>query len=102
MELDEEELGRLDKEGGLLSVATETGVVLYPAFQFQSGATIPALRECLSALTDARLSSYTIASWFRSSSDFLEGRSPAAWLAEGRDPARVLALARDARARLRA
>lgn len=102
LQIDEAGLHRLASEGALLSVLTESSEQLYPAFQFHDGGTLPALKECLSLLSETRLSAYTILSWFLSPSEFLDGKTPATWLAEGRDPDRVLALANTTQARLRA
>jgi hypothetical protein len=54
--------------------------VLYPAFQFHGSRTIPGLHDLLIEFDRAVLSPWTIASWFQSDQDELNGLPPVTYL----------------------
>lgn len=72
------------RRGRLLAVETKAGQVLYPAFQFRGGRALPSLPELLAAFKDTDTSPWTVASWFVTPQDELEGQTPALWLSAGR------------------
>lgn len=51
------------KNDRLLRVTTADGVLLFPAFQFASGAILPGLQELLKILLDSRVDGWTVAYW---------------------------------------
>lgn len=82
------------KRRRILALPTEDRELAYPAFQFgKTGKPYPAVAPVLEALTAARLSPHTIASWFVTPQATLDDLTPARWLTEGRDTDRLLAAA---------
>lgn len=91
----------LVKRRQLLGLATQSGHLVFPAFQFAaSGRTYPALPAILEAFAGAVFSPYTVASWFVTPEPFLEGETPARWLQRGGSPARVEEAARQSAAQI--
>jgi hypothetical protein len=79
----------------------DTGNV-YPAWQFlENGATIPALGDVLTVLSEGTDDPWMIALWMQAPSDDLDGRRSSEWLRSGGDSQRVIAKARDTAARWR-
>ena len=61
----------------LVALKTGSGRVVYPAFQFtESGGVIDGVGDVLRILEPTGLSSWTVASWFVSPDDGLDGRTP--------------------------
>jgi hypothetical protein len=68
---------------------------VYPAWQFtEDGTTVPHLAEVLGVLRAGTDSPWTQALWLCAPAEYLDGSTPAEWLAAGRDPAPVLLAAR--------
>lgn len=89
------------KRGGLLALPTADGRRLYPAFQFgPQGQPHAAVAPVLAAFAAADVSPYTLASWFKTPQDTLDGATPAAWMAHERDEERLVAAAARTAARL--
>jgi hypothetical protein len=86
----------LGRRGRLLALPTKTGQVLYPAFQFRGGRPLPGLPEVLSTFSETGPSPWTVASWFVTSQDELEGRTPVEWLSGPESPEPVKVAARRA------
>jgi hypothetical protein len=85
----------LAKRKRLLVLGSSGGRKLYPAFQFgDQGRPFAEIPEVLRTFEDVVETPYTIASWFVSPQDLLEGQTPAAWLHERRDPALLLEAAK--------
>ncbi|MUL84542.1 MULTISPECIES: hypothetical protein [unclassified Mycolicibacterium] len=83
----------------ILACPLDEGGVVYPAWQFlDSGATIPSLRDVLTALTEGADDPWMAALWMRAPSDRLDGSCPADWLCQGGDPQRVIEMARESAA----
>jgi hypothetical protein len=81
----------LAKRGRLLALDGSGGRKLYPAFQFgPSGRPYPEITKVLEVFEGIVETPYTIASWFASPQDLLEGETPAAWLQSKRDPGLLL------------
>jgi hypothetical protein len=77
----------LAKRGRLLALGDSGGRKLYPAFQFSStGRPYPEIQKVLEIFSGVVETPYTIASWFVSPQDLLEGETPVAWLRSRRDP----------------
>jgi hypothetical protein len=70
----------LAKRKRLLALPATGGRVLYPAFQFHGSRTIPGLHDLLIEFDRAVLSPWTIASWFQSDQDELNGLPPVTYL----------------------
>ncbi|HYG61244.1 MAG TPA: hypothetical protein VEL74_01575 [Thermoanaerobaculia bacterium] len=91
----------LAKRGRLLALEASGGRKLYPAFQFgPDGRPYPEIVRVLEAFAGAVESFYTIASWFVTPQDLLDGETGAAWMRSRRDPERLLEAARRAAAPL--
>ena len=92
-----EEVSRLAAKGLLLELSGGSGETGYPSFQFTTRRTIPGLQEILLVFNRHGIDRYTIASWFQTSSSFLDSLSPASWLRAGREPsAAIIAAVRSA------
>lgn len=92
---------QLVKRRRLLGLATREGRLRFPAFQFSSsGAVYEAVPTILGAFEAAKLSPYSIASWFMTGQRLLRGTTPAAWLGRGGEPGRPIEAARRTAARL--
>ncbi len=91
----------LARRGRLLALEASGGRKLYPAFQFGPGgrpyAEVPRVLEIFAGAVE---SPYTIASWFVSPQDLLEGETPTAWLRSRREPEPLFEAARRVAARL--
>lgn len=91
----------LEASGRLLGLPTESGDVVFPAFQFgPDGNVDPTILRILAILGPVVATPYTIASWLRSPRKDLGGRTPVEWLELGHDPDSVIAAAELAAARL--
>lgn len=91
----------LAKRGRLLAVDASGGRKLYPAFQFSpNGRPYLEVARVLEIFRGVVETPYTIASWFTSPQDLLEGETPAAWMRYGRSPENLYEAARRAAARL--
>lgn len=91
----------LARRGRLLALDTSDGRKLYPAFQFStSGRPYSEVQKILKIFTGAVQSPYTIASWFTTPQDLLEGEKPAHWMRSRREPELLFEAARRAAARL--
>jgi len=85
----------LAKRGRLLALDGSGGRKLYPAFQFgPNGRPYPEIAKVLEIFEGIVETPYTIASWFVSPQDLLEGETPMAWLRAGKDSSQLLAAAR--------
>lgn len=85
------------KRRRLLALDASNGRKLFPSFQFgRGGRPYPEVAEVIEIFSDVVETPYTIASWFVSPQDLLEGRTPVEWLRSGRDPALLLKAARRA------
>lgn len=71
----------LARRGRLLGLPMKRGQVLYPAFQFVGGRPVDGLSDVLAILGPAPLSPWSLASWFTTPQDELEGETPVARLA---------------------
>jgi hypothetical protein len=79
----------------LLALGPAQGRKRYPAFQFgEAGRPFAEIPEILRIFEGAVQTPYTIASWFVSPQDLLEGQTPAAWLHQRRDSAVLFEAAR--------
>lgn len=91
----------LAERGFLLVLGASGGRKLYPAFQFNSdGTPSPEIARILKIFQDAVETPYTIASWFVSPQDWLNGETPVDWMQSRREPERLYEAARRAAARL--
>jgi hypothetical protein len=93
----------LSASGQLLELSSPEGDELYPAFQFQfdaNGSLYPEIAGVIEIFSGVVVTPYTMASWFVSPQDLLEGETPAAWLRSGRDPELLFEAARRAAAPL--
>ena len=71
----------LAKRARLLSLDGSGGRKLYPAFQFgPTGRPYPEVVKVLGIFSGIVETPYTVASWFVSPQDLLDGETPAAWL----------------------
>ncbi|MFE4948674.1 hypothetical protein ACFQ9V_01050 [Leifsonia sp. NPDC056665] len=93
---DADEIDRMEAAGDLLSVTTDAGRRLFPAFQISpSGKPLPHLAEVRSVLDPALPNPLTVARWLNTPSPSrFHGRTAAQVLFAG-DPEPVLAAARD-------
>lgn len=92
---------QLVKRRRLLAVPTREGRLRFPAFQFSpTGAVYDELPAILEAFAPARLSAYSVASWFTTGQRLLRGTTPAAWLRRGGERERAIEAARRTAARL--
>jgi len=81
--------------GKLLELSSPEGHELYPAFQFDaSGSPYPEIAGVTKIFSDVVETPYTIASWFVSPQDLLEGKTPAAWVQSRREPELLFEAAR--------
>ena len=64
------------KRRGLLALATGSGQVVYPAFQFDGRRPVPGLAGVLDTLPEAVVSRWTVASWLVSAEADLDGARP--------------------------
>jgi len=86
----------------ILACPLADGGNVYPAWQFlENGATIPALGEVLTVLSEGTDDAWMIALWMQAPNHHLGSHRPSEWLRKGGDPQRVLAKARDTAARWR-
>jgi hypothetical protein len=84
----------LARRGRLLALEGSGGRKLYPAFQFgPNGRPYPEISKVVEIFTGIVETPYTIASWFVSPQDLLDGETPAAWLGTGKDSSQLLAAA---------
>lgn len=76
----------------------------FPAWQFtNNGQPYPQLRQVIDTFHSADVKNgWTIASWFRTPQQTLDGAEPVRWMAEGRDPERLLMAAQMSAATLAA
>jgi hypothetical protein len=74
----------VSKRRGLLALATGSGRVVYPAFQFPGGSPVVGLAQVLDALPEHLVSAWTVASWLVSAEPDLDGDRPIDVLAYGR------------------
>lgn len=85
----------LAKRGRLLALDASGGRRLYPAFQFSAtGRPYPEVAEVIHAFSGFVETPYTIASWFVSPQDLLDGETPVEWIRSKKDSARLLEAAR--------
>lgn len=85
----------LAKRRKLLALDASGGRKLYPVFQFNSsGRPHPEIAQIIEIFAGAVESPYTIASWFVSPQDLLDGETPTAWLKSGKGSTRLLEAAR--------
>lgn len=73
----------VSKRKGLLALATGSGRVVYPSFQFVDRAPVTGLGEVLAALPEPLVSRWTVASWLASPQRELGGERPIDLLARG-------------------
>jgi hypothetical protein len=91
----------MEAGGRLLALPTESGDVVFPAFQFgPDGKVEPTIGRVLAILLPVVVTPYTVASWLRSPRDDLGRQTPLDWLAAGHDPDQVIAAAELTAARL--
>jgi hypothetical protein len=68
----------------LLALKTGSGRVVYPAFQFnEDGSVVDGVADVLKLIEPTQLSSWTIAAWFVSPEDGIEGMQPIEALRSG-------------------
>lgn len=95
-------VSELTAQGFLLALDAPGGGSLYPAFQFRpNGRPYTEIARILEIFHKAVETSYTVASWFVSPQDDLEGKTPAAWMQSGHEAERLYKAARHAAVRLR-
>ena len=87
----------MHKRKGLLALRTGSGRMVYPALQFLGRTLAPGLDRVLEALSEDRVSRWTVASWLVSAEADLGGEAPIDVLFDA-DPAGVDAVVRVARA----
>jgi hypothetical protein len=81
----------LAKRGRLLALNGSDGRKLYPAFQFgPTGRPYPEVANVLGIFSGIVETPYTIASWFVSPQDLLEGETPVAWLRSRKGSSEIL------------
>jgi hypothetical protein len=85
------------KRKGLMALATGSGRVVYPAFQFRGRQLVHGLGQVMSELPESLVSRWTLASWFVTPERDLGDRRPIDVLF-GQDPGGVEAVVRVARA----
>lgn len=86
----------------LLGLPTETGALVYPAFQFgEGGRPHPALGSVLEMFDGAVETPYTVAAWFVSPQELLGGETPLGWLGQGGEHELLIEAARSAAASFR-
>jgi len=79
----------------ILALPTQDRGLTYPTFQFDArGQPYAALAPVLEVFSAARLSPYTISSWFVTRQPALDGCTPAEWLAKTGDVERLVTSAR--------
>ena len=80
-----EQVRDLSASGRLLELDSPEGQ-LYPGFQFDAnGSLYPEVAEIIKIFSGVVETPYTIASWFVSPQDLLEGETPVAWLRSQRE-----------------
>ncbi|HEV2853631.1 MAG TPA: hypothetical protein VHC97_12585 [Thermoanaerobaculia bacterium] len=85
----------LAKRGRLLALDGSGGRKLYPGFQFgPDGRPYPEVAQVIRVFAGVVETPYTIASWFVSPQDLLNGETPAAWMRARREPEILLEAAR--------
>jgi len=85
----------LSASGQLLEIGSPEGHELYPAFQFDaSGSPYPEVASVIKTFSDVVETPYTIASWFVSPQDLLDGETPIAWMRAKKDTSELLAAAK--------
>jgi hypothetical protein len=83
------------RKGCILALDGSGGRDLYPAFQFgPDDRPYPEMAKVIAAFSEAVETFYTIASWFVSPQDLLEGETPVVWMRSQKDPSRLLAAAK--------
>lgn len=91
----------LVKRRRLLALPSGDGRLAFPAFQFSStGRPYPEVHHVLELFADVAVDPHTIASWFVTPKELLEGKTPAEWLRAGEPPELVQEAARRTAARL--
>lgn len=91
----------LARRGRLLALDGSGGRKLYPAFQFgRGGRPFPEIQHVLRTFAGSVETPYTIASWFVTPQDVLDGETPVAWMRSRREPELLFEAARRAAARL--
>lgn len=87
-------VSELASRGFILALAGSGGRTLYPAFQFRpSGPPYSEVAKVIEILSGAVETPYTIASWFVSPQDLLDGETPTAWMRAKKDASQLLAAA---------
>ena len=95
-EISQQALADRRERRAILGLTTTDGVVVYPAFQFDTqNLILGGLPEVLQALRDVDIDDWTIAGWLLAPSRALEGCSVVEWLRLDREIEPVVALARD-------
>jgi hypothetical protein len=90
-----QEVQDLAERGQLLALEASRGRKLYPAFQLDDeGKPYTELPQVLKIFSGVVQTPYTVASWFVSPQDILNGDTPAAWMKARRDPERLFEAAR--------
>ena len=85
----------LSRKECILALYGSAGQDLYPTFQFgPDGQPYPEMAKVVAAFSEAVETPYTIASWFVSPQDLLDGETPLTWMRSQKDPSRLLAAAR--------
>lgn len=85
----------LAKRGRILALDGSGGRKLYPGFQFSTnGRPYPEVAQALRIFSGVVETPHTIASWFVSPQDLLNGETPAAWMRARREPELLLEAAR--------
>ncbi|HEX6900906.1 MAG TPA: hypothetical protein VF789_14375 [Thermoanaerobaculia bacterium] len=91
----QQDVRELARKGCILVLDGSNGQDLYPAFQFDpAGRPYPEMAQVIANFSEAVETPYTIASWFVSPQDLLDGEIPVVWLRSRKDPSRLLAAAR--------
>lgn len=93
--LDSQQVRELARKGNLLVLDGSGGRDLYPAFQFDpTRRPYPEMAKVVASFSGVIETPYTIASWFVSPQDLLDGETPVVWMRSRKDPSRLLAAAR--------
>lgn len=91
---DRRQVRGLSAAGQILELGSPEGHKLYPAFQFDSrGSLYPEISGVIKIFAGMVETPYTIASWFVSPQDLLDGETPTAWIRAKKDTSQLLAAA---------
>ena len=88
-------VGDLARKSRILVLDGSNGRNLFPSFQFDpEGQPYSVMAKVVTVFSEVVETPYTIASWFVSPQDLLDGETPVAWMRSQKDPSRLLAAAK--------